>query len=78
MRDRKSDTAHRKVAERTLGRKITDKEVVHHIDEDKSNDVSTNLSVEPRGKHTSAHNRTRHVSKLRASLRMVRESRKLY
>lgn len=78
MRDRKSDTAHRKVAEQKLGRKITDKEVVHHVDEDKANDTSANLAVEARGRHTAAHNRGRKVSALRASLRMHREGQKLY
>ena len=77
MRDRKSD-AHRKVAEAKVGRRLRTNEVVHHKDEDKNNNVDTNLEVEGRGAHTAAHNRTRHVSKLRSSLRMVREKRKLY
>lgn len=77
MRDRKSDV-HRKIAEQKVGRKLGPNEVVHHKDEDKANNVDTNLEVEARGEHTGAHNRTRHVSRLRASLRMVRESRKLY
>lgn len=77
MRDRKSD-AHRKIAANKVGRKLAPNEVVHHADEDKANNVDTNLAVEPRGKHTGAHNRARPLSRLRASLRMVRESRKLY
>ncbi len=78
MRDRKSDTAHRVAAETKLGRKLLPMEVVHHIDEDKENNANTNLDVEPRGEHTSAHNRARPLSHLRASLRMHREGKKLY
>lgn len=77
MRDRKSD-AHRKVASKKLGRKLAPNEVVHHKDEDKANNADANLVVEPRGPHTAAHNRARKVSKLRESLRMHREGRKLY
>lgn len=77
MRDRKSD-AHRAIAEKKVGRKLAPNEVVDHQDEDKANNAPTNLSVVPRGAHTAAHNRGRKVSKLRASLRMHKEGRKLY
>lgn len=77
MRDRKSD-AHRKAGERKAGRKLTKDEIVHHQDEDKSNNANTNLEIVPRGKHTAEHNKHRGLSKLRASLRMVKEGKKLY
>lgn len=77
MRDRKSD-AHRKIAEQKVGRKLGPNEVVDHLDEDKDNNAPLNLDVKGRGKHTAAHNRTRPLSKLRASLRMVNRGQKLY
>lgn len=77
MRDRKSDE-HRKVAAKKIGRKLAPNEVVHHADEDKDNNAPANLAVDSRGAHTSAHNRTRGISKLRASLRMHREGKRLY
>ena len=78
MRDRKSDTTHRSAAERKLGRKLGANEVVDHLDEDKSNNSPANLDPKPRGAHTAQHNRARGLSKLRASLRMHKEGRKLY
>lgn len=77
MRDRKSD-AHRKVAANKVGRKLAPSEVVHHKDEDKTNNADSNLDVKLRGQHTAEHNRGRKVSALRASLRMHREGKKLY
>lgn len=77
MRDRKSDK-HRPALERKLGRKLGTDEVVHHGNEDKADNSDANLSVESRAGHTARHNRTRHVSDLRKSLRMAREQRKLY
>jgi hypothetical protein len=77
MRDRKNDH-HRRVVESRLGRKLKTDEVVHHKDEDKTNNADTNLEAEGRGKHTADHNRARPLSKLRGALRMVRERRKLY
>lgn len=79
MRDRPTDT-HRRIAERKLGRKLGPNEIVHHGDENKENNDDSNLTVEARGKHTAHHNRTRRVSKLRESLRLVggRDHRKLY
>lgn len=77
MRDRKSD-AHRKAGARKAGRELGSNEIVHHKDEDKTNNADTNLEVVPRGKHTSDHNKNRELSKLRASLRMVKEGKKLY
>lgn len=78
MRDRKSDTAHRQVAEAKLGRKLRPNEVVDHADEDKRNNAPGNLSAQDRGVHTAHHNRTRQLGKLRASLRMVKEGKRLY
>ena len=78
MRDRPSDTAHRRVVERSLGRPLTPNEIVHHANEDKADNTPTNLVVTPRSAHSTEHNKTRGLSKLRASLRMIREKRKLY
>lgn len=77
MRDRTSD-AHRTMTERELGRTLGPNEVVDHVDEDKTNNAKENRRVMPRGAHTTMHNKTRGLSKLRAALRMVREGRKSY
>lgn len=78
MRDRKSD-AHRAAGERKAGRKLGPNEIVHHVDEDKSNNSPANIEAGvPRGKHTAEHNRGRGVSRLRKALRDVKEGRKLY
>lgn len=71
MRDRQSDTHHRRVAEAKIGRKLQPHEVVHHVNEDKTDDSPTNLQPEGRGPHTTHHNRTRPLSRLRQSLRQV-------
>ena len=52
--------------------------VVDHLDEDKENNAPINLDVKDRGRHTTAHNQTRYLSKLRASLRMANRGEKLY
>lgn len=78
MRDRKNDHTHRTVAAVKLGRPLKPNEVAHHEDEDKTNNSPANVNATPRSTHTSAHNRTRGLSKLRASLRMVKEGKKLY
>ena len=70
MRDRKSD-AHRKAGERKAGRKLGRNDIVHHRDEDKTNNSPDNLEIEERGKHTATHNRHRGLSKLRKALRMM-------
>lgn len=36
---------HRLVAEEVIGRYLTEEEVVHHVDEDKSNNIPSNLEV---------------------------------
>lgn len=77
MRDRPNDQ-HRTIAERKLGRKLGPDEVVDHADEDKANNAPTNLDVKSRSAHTAGHNRQRGLSKLRASLRMFKEGKKLY
>jgi hypothetical protein len=77
MRDRPNEK-HRAVAEAKLGRKLKPNEVVDHADEDKANNDPANLNPQDRGAHTSQHNRNRGLSKLRASLRMFREGRKIY
>lgn len=79
MRDRKDDTTHRRVAEAKIGRKLQPTEVVDHLDEDKSNNAGANLDVKGRSAHSSQHGRNRGgLSRLRSSLRMVKEGRKLY
>ena len=78
MRDRPSDTAHRRVVEHKLGRPLSPPEVVHHANEDKADNTPINLAVKSRSVHSAGHSRTRGLSKLRASLRMVREKRRLY
>jgi hypothetical protein len=77
VRDRPNDQ-HRAIAERKLGRKLAKNEVVDHHDEDKANNNPNNLGPEDRGAHTARHNRQRGLSRLRASLRMFNEGKKLY
>ena len=78
MRDRPSDTAHRRTLERKLGRKLTPTEIAHHENEDKADNTSNNLNAMARSVHTTEHNRRRPLSKLRAALRMERERKRLY
>ena len=78
MRDRKSDTAHRRAAEVKLGRKLLPGEVVDHLNEDKTDQAHTNLAVTSRSAHTTQHNKARRLSKLRSVLRMPAEKRRLY
>ena len=78
MRDRKNDATHHRAAEAALRRKLTPNEVVHHVNEDKADNSPINLAVTSRSVHSAGHNRTRSLSKLRASLRMVREKKRLY
>jgi len=46
---------HRLVVERHTGRKLRDDELVHHIDENKHNNVISNLVIETWGAHTRRH-----------------------
>ena len=78
MRDRHSDTVHRRAAAHALGRPLTPDELVHHVNEDKADQTPANLDVKSRSVHTTEHNRARPLSKLRAALRMVREKKRLY
>ena len=78
MRDRPSDTAHRRALERKLGRPLKPNEVAHHENENKADNTPINLNAKARSVHTSEHNRRRGLSKLRASLRMERERKRLY
>ena len=78
MRDRKSDTAHRRAAERKLGRPLQLGELVHHVNESKDDQSHANLDVTSRSIHTTLHNRTRPLSRLRAALRQFKEGRKTY
>lgn len=54
--------------ENKAGRLMLAHEIVHHIDEDKTNDSSDNLEFKCRRKHTSDHVRERHkLSRCNAS-----------
>ena len=77
MRDRRSDQ-HRTLTEAEQGRLLATDEIVHHVNEDKTDNARLNRTVVPRGQHTANHNRPRSLSRLRRSLRMVKEGRKLY
>jgi hypothetical protein len=46
---------HRAVMEQHLGRKLTKKEIVHHIDGNPSNNKLENLELMKRGKHSRHH-----------------------
>ncbi len=71
MRDRRSD-AHTRVVPAGPGM------VRDHLDEDKSNNAASNLKVMPRGEHTTKHNKTRELGKLRKALTMHKRGEKLY
>ncbi len=77
MRDRKTDE-HRTVASRRAGRKLGPDEVVDHVDEDKTNNQPHNLRPMPRGAHTTHHNKTRSLGRLRKALTMHKRGEKLY
>jgi hypothetical protein len=49
---------HRAVVEKKLGRYLLEEEVVHHIDENKHNNLIENLQVMSRADHTSLHFKT--------------------
>lgn len=72
MRDRPSRSDRHKAPGLKTGH------VTHHRNEDKTDDRAANLEPTSRAAHTALHNRTRQLSKLRASLRMVKEQRKSY
>ena len=78
MRDRKDDHTHRRIAAARLGRTLASHEVVDHLNEDKHDNSPANLTVESRAAHTKHHAGARSLSKLRASLRMAKEGKRLY
>lgn len=49
--------AHRILVQRWLGRKLIPNEVVHHVDNDGTNNRPSNLQVTTRRKHSKAHAR---------------------
>jgi len=66
---------HRHVMETYLGRPLTNKEIIHHLDENKQNNVIGNLEVTMRDIHTSRHNiKTPVIKKLtKHSVHRIRE-----
>ncbi len=78
MRDRPNDI-HRTLTEQRLGRKLGPNEVVDHADEDKTNNSRANLNVQARGAHTTHHNKTRGLGRLRKALRLTQgKEKKIY
>ena len=71
MRDRKSDL-HTKVVPAGPGM------IRHHKDEVKEHNTADNLDVMSRGAHTTLHNKTRELGKLRKALSMPQRKEKLY
>lgn len=70
-RDRRTD-------HHTRNLPIKSGEVRHHLDEDKSNNAPSNLRVETRSAHTTRHNKTRRLGKLRKALTMHKRGERLY
>lgn len=54
---------HRVVMERKLGRPLRDDEIVHHVDEDKSNNDPENLEVMSQSDHARHHAPARHQAR---------------
>ena len=71
MRDRPSD-AHVKVVPAGPGM------IRHHKNEDKSLNTADNLDVMTRSAHTTLHNKTRELGKLRKALTMANRKERLY
>ena len=71
MRDRSSD-AHVKVVPAGPGM------IRHHKDEVKEHNTADNLDVMTRSAHTTLHNKTRELGKLRKALTMHKRGEKLY
>lgn len=53
-------------------------QIRHHKDENKANNAPDNLEAQDRGAHTTAHNKTRGLGKLRKALTMHQRGEKLY
>lgn len=56
-KDSKNVLIHRLLAEEVLGRTLTSNEIVHHIDEDRTNFTRSNLLICTRGYHKELHTR---------------------
>lgn len=64
--------AHRRVAERSLGRSLEPDEVVHHINEDPGDNRPENLEVMTRSEHHALHRRRE--AQVRAALKIRKET----
>lgn len=53
--EHKGRSQHRVVAEKMIGRKLSPDEVVHHKDNNRANNIPSNLEVMTRSEHTSLH-----------------------
>lgn len=66
---------HRVVMEKAIGRKLTEDEVVHHIDGNKTNNVIENLKIVSRSQHIEMHRDGLYVSRrARRAEREVRDA----
>lgn len=67
---------HREVAERILGRKLSDEEIVHHIDFIRDNNSPSNLCVMNKKNHKHYHNWHRWMEKNKPGIKLTIEYRK--
>jgi len=54
---------HRIIMEQIIGRKLTFNELVHHKDENKKNNMGSNLEIKSRSKHSKDHNTGKEYTK---------------
>lgn len=63
---------HRLIMERKLGRRLTFNEIVHHKNEDKSDDNPDNLELKPRSIHSAMHQRGKPKKPLTMEMKLAR------